>query len=55
MDELGLDFITMTIDVDNTPSINATEKLPGVKKVSDTEYEEEFHKVKYVYERPKEE
>ncbi len=51
MDELNLPFVTMTIDLENTSSIQATEKLPGVKKVSDKQYEQDFHKVKYIYER----
>ena len=51
MSKLNLPFITMTISLENTASIRATEKLPGVKKVSDEQYEQEFHKVKYVYER----
>jgi len=55
MDELDLPFITMTISLENIASIRATEKLPGVKKVSNEEYERDFHKVKYVYERPPEE
>lgn len=54
IDELNLPFITMTIDLNNTASIKATEKIPGVKKVSDEEYETDFHKAKYVYERPQE-
>ncbi|MBU0732109.1 GNAT family N-acetyltransferase [Patescibacteria group bacterium] len=52
MDKLNLPFITMIIDLDNLPSIKATEKIPGVKRVSDDTYEEEFHKVKLVYEKP---
>ncbi|MDD5726862.1 MAG: GNAT family N-acetyltransferase [Patescibacteria group bacterium] len=51
MDELNLPFVTMTIDLDNAASIQATEKLPDVKKISDEQYEKDFHKVKYVYER----
>jgi len=54
MDELNLPFITSTIDLDNTASIKATEKIPGIKKVSDEKYEQNFHKVKYVCERPQE-
>jgi len=54
MDELDLPFITMTISLENIASIRATEKLPGVKKISDEQYEQEFHKVKYIYERPPE-
>jgi len=54
IDELNLPFITLTISLDNIASIRATEKLPGVRKVSDAEYERDFHKVKYVYERPEE-
>jgi RimJ/RimL family protein N-acetyltransferase len=52
MDELNLPFVTMTIDLGNTASIRATEKLPGVRKISDEQYEHDFHKVKYIYERP---
>ena len=44
MDELNLDSITITIDLDNTASIRATEKLPGVKKTSDEQYEKDFRK-----------
>lgn len=55
MDELNLPFITMTISLENIASIRATEKFPGVRKISDEQYEREFHKVKYVYERPKKE
>ena len=49
MDKLGLLFITLTIDLDNKSSIKATEKMAGIKKVSDDDYEKEFHKVKYRY------
>lgn len=52
MDELNLPFITMTISLENIASIRATEKLPGVRKISDEQYEHDFHKVKYIYERP---
>src|SRR3989338_8281354 len=45
MDEINLPFITMTISLENIASIRATEKLPGVKKVSNEQYEREFHKV----------
>ena len=55
MDELNLPFITMTISLENIASIRATKKLPGVKKISDEQYEHDFHKVKYVYERPSQE
>ncbi|MFA5186106.1 MAG: GNAT family N-acetyltransferase [Patescibacteria group bacterium] len=54
MDELGLPFLTLTIDLDNTASIKAAEKIPGIKKVSDKAYEQEFHKAKYIQESPKE-
>lgn len=52
MDDLNLPFITMIIPIDHTASIRATEKIPGVRKVSDKHYEEEFRKVKYVCENP---
>ena len=55
MGELNLPFITMTIDLENIASIRATEKLPGVRKISDEQYESDFHKAKYVYESPKKE
>jgi len=54
MDELDLPFVAMTISRDNIASINATLKIPGVKKVSDAKYEADSDKVKYVYERPPE-
>ena len=54
MEELNLPFITMTISLENIASIRATEKLPGVQKISDDQYERDFHKVKYVYEKPEE-
>lgn len=53
MNKLNLDFITLTIDLDNESSIRAAEKLPGVKKVSDKVYEQKYHKVKYIHERSK--
>lgn len=52
MEKLNLSFITMTISLENVASIKATEKLPGVRKVSDEQYEQDFHKVKYIYEKP---
>ena len=52
MDQVGLDSITLTIDLDNTFSIRAAEKIPGIRKVGDAEYEKEFHKAKYIYEKP---
>ncbi|MFH0804551.1 MAG: GNAT family N-acetyltransferase [Candidatus Zambryskibacteria bacterium] len=52
IDELNLPFITITVDLENTASIRATEKLSGVRKVSDKKYEQDFHKVKFIYERP---
>ena len=51
MDKLALPFITLTIDLDNKSSIKATEKMAGIKKVSDDDYEKEFHKVKYRFEK----
>jgi len=54
MDSLKLPFIIMTIDLDNLASIKATEKLPGVEKISDEQYERDFHKVKYIYKKPQE-
>jgi len=53
VDELNLPFIIMTIDLENTASIRATEKLSGVKKISDVKYEQDFHKIKFIYKKPK--
>lgn len=55
MDKLGLDYITLTIDLDNVSSIRAAEKLPGVEKVSNEEYEKDYHKVKYIFRKPEKE
>jgi RimJ/RimL family protein N-acetyltransferase len=49
MNKQELKFLTLTIDLDNKSSIRAAEKLPGVKKVSDEQYENEFHKAKFIY------
>jgi len=49
MDKLNLPFVTLTIDLDNTPSLRAAEKLPEVQKVSDEKYEKDFHKAKYIF------
>lgn len=51
MDELDIEFITLTIDLDNEASIRAAEKLPGVRRVSSELYESDYHKAKYIYER----
>jgi RimJ/RimL family protein N-acetyltransferase len=51
MDELGLDSITLTIDLNNESSLKATQKMPGVRRVSDEQYEQEFHKAKFIYEK----
>ncbi|EKD33363.1 MAG: hypothetical protein ACD_76C00044G0030 [uncultured bacterium] len=51
MDSLGLPFVTLTISLDNTPSLKAAEKLSGVQKVSDAKYEADFHKAKFMFTR----
>lgn len=53
MDRLGLPYVILTVDLDNAASLRAAEKLPGVKRVSDESYEREYHKAKFIYERPK--
>ncbi|OGY88038.1 MAG: hypothetical protein A2233_04750 [Candidatus Kerfeldbacteria bacterium RIFOXYA2_FULL_38_24] len=53
MDKLRLPFITLTIDLENKPSLRAAEKSPGIKRVSDTKYEQEFHKAKFIYKKQK--
>jgi len=52
MTKLNLPQVILTIDLDNKASIRAAEKLPGVEKVSDSGYEKEYHKIKFVYKRP---
>jgi hypothetical protein len=54
MDTLDLPFITLTISLDNKPSLNAAQKLPNVQMVSDEEYELRCHKKKYILTRPEE-
>lgn len=51
MDSLGLSFVTLTISLDNTPSLKAAEKLHGVERISDAKYEADFHKAKYRFNR----
>ncbi|PIZ99742.1 MAG: hypothetical protein COX77_00690 [Candidatus Komeilibacteria bacterium CG_4_10_14_0_2_um_filter_37_10] len=51
--KLDLPFITLTISLDNIPSIKATGKIPNVQKISDANYERQFHKVKYLLVVPK--
>ncbi|MEK7643920.1 MAG: GNAT family N-acetyltransferase [Patescibacteria group bacterium] len=51
MNSLNLPFVTLTISLDNTPSLKAAEKLPGVQKVSDAKYEADFHKAKFIFTR----
>ncbi len=52
MENLDLPYITLIIDIDNEASLSAAEKLPGIKRVSDKNYEQEFHKVKFIYKKP---
>jgi len=54
LNDLRLPFVAITIDLDNTASIRAAKKLPNVEKVSDEQYERDFHKVKYIYKKPQE-
>lgn len=46
--KLGLNNLILTVDLDNQPSIKSVEKIPGIKKISNKDYEEEYHKLKYV-------
>ena len=52
MDTLNLPFVTLTISLDNASSLRAADKLPGIQKVSDEKYETDFHKAKYIFNRP---
>ncbi|MCX6744214.1 MAG: GNAT family N-acetyltransferase [Candidatus Parcubacteria bacterium] len=52
MEKLNLPQVVLTIDLDNKASIRAAEKMPGVEKISNSAYEKDFHKVKYIYRKP---
>lgn len=54
MNNLGLPYLVLTIDLDNKASLNAAEKLPGIEKISDADYEKDYNKVKYLYKAPEE-
>lgn len=52
MDTLGLPFLTLSISLDNTASLRAAAKLPGIEQISDDQYANRFHKIKYRLPRP---
>lgn len=52
-DELGLDSFVSTIDLGNTASLRAIEKVPGIQRVSDKAYEQEYNKAKFEWHRDK--
>jgi len=47
----GEDFYVATVSLDNAASLAAMAKIPGVKIDSDEEYELNFHKRKFRFER----
>lgn len=49
LEATGENFYTATVDLDNTASLAAMAKIPGIKVVSDEIYEQEFHKRKFRY------
>lgn len=51
MEITGVDFLTLTIDLDNESSLRSVQKLPGVKRISDERYEKDYHKAKFIYEK----
>ena len=59
LDHLNEDYFVATVDLGgpdrpaNEASIKALEKIPGIQVVSDKEYEQEFEKRKYRYDKPK--
>lgn len=52
LEETGESFYVATVSLDNAASLAAMAKIPNVKIISDDEYEEEFHKRKFRFERP---
>lgn len=54
-DSLGLNAMTMTVDLDNESSLRSVEKMPDTERVSNEVYEQENHKAKFEWKRPKEE
>lgn len=52
VDELNLPFIILTINLTNASSIRAAEKMAGIDRVSDAEYEKMYQKAKYIYRSP---
>lgn len=52
LEATGEDHYIATVDLDNEASLRSMEKIPGVTILSDTDYEERFHKRKFRYEIP---
>ena len=52
MEQLGLHFLTMTVDLDNAASLRAVEKMEGVVRTSDETYEHNYHKARFEYRPP---
>ncbi len=49
MDTLDLPFLTLTINIDNTASINAAKKLPWIVRISDEAFERQKGKIMFRY------
>ena len=45
---LNLPYLTLTIDIDNTPSLKAFSKDTNIKQISSDIYEKKYHKKKYI-------
>lgn len=54
LDAIGEDYYIATVNLNNSKSLSAMEKIKGIKVVSDETYEREFNKRKYRFDRPKE-
>ncbi len=52
IDTLNLPSVIFTINLDNTPSLKAVKKIPGIQKVSNARYENDYQKEKYVLTKP---
>lgn len=52
LEQTGEHYYIATVSLDNAASLAAMEKIPGAKVVSSPEYEHEFNKRKFRYDRP---
>ena len=52
LEATGETYYVAAVDLENTASLAAMLKIPGIKIVSDQEYETEFHKRKFRFDKP---